>query len=324
LLFIAWLLSFLGHQAEFFSLNGWFDVEAYREVQRTQNLAPAPIGWSLLYLAGENAQTFQMMYWGSLAVLTLFTLGIATRITGILTWVIVVSFLANPATSYEGDYLLGILAFYMMIGHLLVGQWNGNLTIAERILGSRYDFVFASWLFPHTDRPVSYGANLLMRLLQIHFAIIIVTSALHKLQIAEWWAGVALWYPLHPTFKTTLESLRAEAPNRGSTLFVLSALQYGVLAWQLCFPAFAWRGGWWRGVLVGGAALGWAGTFFVFRLPLFGPFVMLGALSFLRPDEWAWALARLRSLWSSAAISKTAPEPKKVAVAAGKDTNIKK
>jgi hypothetical protein len=326
LVFCFWLLSFLGHQQEFFSLNGWFDADAYKEVLRQQNLAPAPIGWSILYLAGENAPAFQALYWSSLAVLLLFTLGVATRLTSVLTWIIVVSFLANPATSYEGDYLLGILAFYLMLGHLLVGQWSGNLSLAERIFGARDDFVFARWLFPTSavERPASHGAQLMMRLLQIHFAIVILTSALHKLQIADWWAGVALWYPLHPTFSTTLESLRREAPNAGFTLFYLSLAQYVVLAWQLAFPLFAWRAGWWRILLLGGAAIGWLGTFFLFKLPLFGPFVMLGCLSFLRPEEWAWGLDCLRSLWSSAALAKSGSEPKKVALAASKDAKIKK
>ena len=238
---------------------------------------------------------------------------------------VVVSFLANPATLYDGDYLLVVLAFYLMIGHLLVGQWNGNLSLTERIVGSRHDFLFARWLFPSTEpRPLSYGANFMMRLFQIHFALIIVTSALHKLQMSDWWTGIALWYPLHPTFKTSLESLQREAPNASFTLFYLSLAQYLVLAWQLAFPAFAWRTGWWRGLLLGGAVIGWLGAFFLFRLPLFGPFVFLGCLSFLRPEEWAWALDRLRlgriedSMQQDAGI-----ESKKTTVAVTKES-IKK
>jgi hypothetical protein len=329
LLFFVWLASFLGHQVELFSMNGWMDLRAIGEVRRlTQDAeqrgepSPAPpIGWSILFWAGDNVQAFQAIYFGSLAVFALFALGVATRITAPLTWVIVVSFLANPAISYEGDYLLGILAFYLMIGHLIVGQWSGNLSPLERLLGSRNDFVFAAWLFSgqRGEQPPSHGANLMMRLVQIHFTIILLASALHKLQIAEWWGGVALWYPLHPTFKTTLEGLKTEAPNAQSTLFFLSLIQYGVLAWQLGFPCYAWRSGWWRGVLLGGAAIGWAATFFLYQLPTFGPFVMLCCLSFLRPEEWSWALDRAKSLVSNAAVSKKSAEPKKVAV-----TNIKK
>jgi hypothetical protein len=341
LLFFGWLMSFVGHQVELFSLNGWLDTETLRELRRQQDLAPVPIGWSMLYLAGENIALFQAMYWGSLAVLALFTLGIATRLTGVLAWVIVVSFLANPATSYEGDYLLGILAFYLMIGHLLVGQWQGKLSIAERILGARGDFVFARWLFPQGGMPTpagesgpmregvgmarqSSGANFMMRLLQVHFAIIIVTSALHKLQIADWWSGVALWYPLHPTLKTTAESLQRERPGLEFTLFYLSLAQYLVLAWQLALPVFAWRSGkWWRGLLLGGAALGWLGSFFLFQLPLLGPFVFLGSLSFLRPEEWEWLRERFGSISGSASAAETPVKAKKEPVVLGKSVTKK-
>jgi hypothetical protein len=376
LLFFAWLASFLGHQVEIFSLNGWLDSDAFKEMRRQGDLAPVPIGWSMLYLAEDSIPLFQAMYFGSLAVFVLFALGVATRITGVLTWVIVVSFFANPVTSYEGDYLLGILAFYLMIGHLLkglgpvrigylmiasfaamllalattllVGTWfaafgigglfvlviaillaiplDDHLSIAERFLGSRHDFLLARWLFPQTARecPQSCSANLMMRMLQIHFVIIIMVSALHKLQIADWWAGVALWYPLHPTFKTTAESLQRESANADFTLFYLSAAQYLVLAWQLGLPIFAWRTGTaWRSLLLGGAAVSWLGAFFLFQLPLFGPFVVLGCLSFLRPEEWAWIMTAVRSRFGGIEKRKVEPEAKKVAVVAGKD-NIKK
>jgi hypothetical protein len=319
LLFLAWLLSFVGHQAEFFSLSGFMDLAAIREARRQTEPLPAPIGWSILYAVGDNPQAFQGVYIGSLCVLALFTLGVATRITAPLTWIIVVSFLANPATSYESDYLLAILAFYMMIGHLFVGQWSGNLSPLERILGLRGDFVFAACLWPDKGggeaKCLSHGANLALRLLQIHFAIIIVVSGLHKLQIPEWWGGVALWYPLHPTFKTTLESLRAEVPHYATLLFFLSILGYIVLAWQLAFPVFAWRGGRWRIVLLGGALIGWAAMDFLFQLPLVGPFVMICCLSYLRPEEWAWLFGRVKALMTSTAPK--AAEPKKVAASSG-------
>ena len=317
LLFCGWLLSFLGHQGEFFSLSGWFDAKAFDQVLREPTLAPAPIGWSVLYWAGENEGIVHVLYWLSLVVLGLFTLGIATRITGLLSWVAVVSFLANPATSFEGDYLLAILAFYMMIGHLLVGQWNGNLSIVERIVGSRDDFVLAGWLFPRSgsERPASYAANFVMRLLQIHFAIITVASALHHLQIADWWAGVALWYPLHPPFQTTAESLQPELMSPNATLFYLSVLNYVGLAWLLCFPLFAWRSSWYgRGLLLGGGVIYWLSMFFLWKLPLFGPFVFIGCLSYLTAGEWAWIKNLAQSWLGSSTPKKATIESKKLAL----------
>ncbi len=325
-LFCAWLLSFMGHERAFFSLDGWFDKEAYQEAQR-QTVPMAPLGWSILYLADANTahSTFLGLYWSSIAVLVLFTLGVATRITSVLTWVVVVSFLGNPAISYEADYLLAILAFYLMFAYLLVGHWNGGLTIWEQVLGSPRDLLFGSALFGASarERPLSYAANGVMRLVQLHFAIIIVTSGLHKLQMGDWWAGVALWYPLHPPFLTTAESLQREAGSAIPTLFVLSLIQYAALAWQIGFPLFAWRTGWWRGILLGGALLGWLGVFFIYKMPLFGPFVMLCSLSYLTPNEWARLGSFGRQAASAVPSSKTSAEPKKSIVLAGNE-NIKK
>ncbi len=304
LLFCCWLLSFLGHQDGFFSFRGWVDLPSFQEARRQENVGNlAPVGWSFLYLAGESRTAFQIMYWGSVAILAAFALGIATRLTGILTWIIVVSFLANPVTSYEGDYLVAILAFHMMIGHLFLGQWNGNLTLAERFLGSRRDFVFCRWVFEPVrgERPPSYAANWSLRLIQFHVAIIVVTSGLHKLQIDDWWSGAALWYPLHAPFATTIESIEREKPMAPLVLFVLSALQYAVLGWQIGFPAFAWRQGTWsRILLIGGAVIGWAGAGLLFKLPLFGPFYFIGCLSFLSADEWIWLKERVRSVFHRA------------------------
>ena len=68
-------------------------------------------------MLGNNRTLINAFYYSSLGVLALFTLGIATRLTAPLTWVVVCSFLSNPATLYEGDFLLVILAFYLMVGY---------------------------------------------------------------------------------------------------------------------------------------------------------------------------------------------------------------
>jgi hypothetical protein len=278
---LAWMLSFLGHQEAYLSLNGLVDRAAYVQASQMEVPPPVPIGWSIFYLAGSNRAIFDALYWTAIVVTLLFTLGLGTRITGILTWVAVVSFLANPATSYDADFLLGILAFYLMIGYLLIGAWNGRLTPLEYVLGPYDAFVFAAKRTTH-----SYAANVTLRLIQVHFAIIVVTSGLHKLQIGDWWSGAALWYPLHPPLQTTLETINRERGTAGLYLGLLSFVQYLVLAWQIGFPMFAWRGGWWRVVLVGGALLGWAGSALIFGMPWFGPFYVVCSLTYLRAEEW--------------------------------------
>src|SRR5262249_43634809 len=122
LLFLLWLLPFAGQHEAYFGLGGWFDREAYLEVSRLpekqRTLAPTA-SWSILYAAGDNATLLTLMYWLSVAVLVLFTLGVAPPVTAALSWVIVASYTANPAISYDADVFLIVLAFYLMVGYVL-------------------------------------------------------------------------------------------------------------------------------------------------------------------------------------------------------------
>jgi hypothetical protein len=297
LLFLAFLLPFAGHVDAFFGQQGWLDL--IRPIQQLpeqlrpdrsvllQQL-PVPIGWSALYLAGDSSVMLHTLYWLSVGVLVLFTLGIATRVTSVLTWVVIASFIANPLINYGADALLVILAFYLMIGYVFYGQWCQPLSLWERVLGPRQAWLFDPWRNRSSSPEVmSYAANLAIRLIQLHFALVVVVTGLHKLQFADWWAGVAFWYPLHPPFASNVDDLRKLAPDATSYLALLSASQYAMLAWQLGFPLFAWRPQWWwRTVLLGGAALGWIGSVFLYGLPLFGPFFFIACLAFLTPAEW--------------------------------------
>jgi hypothetical protein len=321
LLFLSWLLPLAGQQQAFFGLTGFFDRGAYLDTSTLQTKMEAgevpqgpmpPIGWSLVYLFGSNTTLLNVFYWASIVVLTLFTLGLWTRLTGVLTWVVVVSFVANPATHYDADFLLVLLAFYLMVGYLFLGQWSRPLTLAERILGPHDTFLFRSvGKSKGTARPLSdsgytaspglsttlggkpadvgpassYAANVVMRLIQVQFAIIVLTSALHKLQFGYWWGGVALFHPLHPPLETSPARIQAEKAYAQTYLFTISLVEYLILAWQIGFPFFAWRRGW-RVVLLGGAVIGWLGSFFLFRQPLFGPIFFVGCLSYLTVEEW--------------------------------------
>lgn len=288
LLLFFWLLPMAGRQNEFFGLQGWFDRQAFKEAKALPaDQGLEPISWSLLYAVGGNPNLVSAFYYTSLGIVALFTLGIATRITAPLTWLVLGSFLCNPAISYEAEYLLMLLLFYLMIGYGLMGLWNGPGTLKYYLLGSCAGQAWKLW--PHETtadevRP-SVAANLALRLIQVNFAIVIFISALHKLQFGEWWMGMALWFPLHPPMTTTVNQLRTEALNRETYFVLLSLASYLMLAWQLAFPFIAWRRSL-RAVLVGGALIGWIGSIAIYRIPLFGPIVLIASLSYITAAEW--------------------------------------
>jgi hypothetical protein len=112
-----------------------------------------------------------------------------------------------------------------------------------------------------------------------------VASGLHKLQMGDWWEGVAFWYPLYPPFETSEDQFLRHATDATSYLTMLSLAGYTTLAWQLGFPFFAWRPRW-RPLLLGGAAIAWLGNAFLYRLPLFGPGMFICSVSYLSAREW--------------------------------------
>jgi hypothetical protein len=281
LLFLAWLLPFAGYQESLFGLGGWFDRRAYAEASRLPFGALPPPSWSILYLCGDDPVRLGVTYWSAIGVLVLFTLGVWPRLTAVLAWVVVASFTANPVLSYDADLLLLVFAFYLMLGYAFSGWRRPGLSPRSRLLGP-----LAVWPLRRTGGPVeSTGANVALRLLQVHFALIVVMSGLHKLQFGDWWAGVAFWYALYPPLEATAKSVRSQAPHAVPFLTVLSLGAYAILVWQIGFPLFAWRRRW-RILLLGGAALGWVGLAFLFRLPLLGPALLVGCLGYLTAAEW--------------------------------------
>lgn len=295
LLLIFWLITLAGNQTSFFGLAGWVDRDAAARLR-----ADFQTGWSVLNLLGSNSAWVSTMYWMAILVFLIFALGFWTRVTSVLTWLMVVSFTAYPVTRLDAEPLLVIVAFYLMVGYVLLGQWNQQVPWRERILASN-----RNWLFGREEQATSIAANLAIRLLQVHFAIVVVISGLHKLQSGDWWSGVAFWYPLHPPFETTIESLSAESGHANQQLFFLSLIQYVFLAWELGFPLFAWRRSW-RPVLLGGTVIGWIGCLAIYKQPLFGPIYCICALSYLTPAEWqsiSDKIKLVRSWFSGQAMS---------------------
>jgi hypothetical protein len=281
LLFLAWLLPFAGQHEALFGLGGWFDRRAFAEASRLPFGPFPPPGWSLLYLCGDDPVRLGAAYWSAVGVLALFMLGVLPRVTAILTWLVVASFTANPAIAYDVDLLLLVFAFYLMLGYALTGWRTPGLSWRSRLIGP-----WAVWPLCRSSEPTeSAGANLAVRLLQVHFAVIVVVGGLHKLQFGDWWAGVGFWYALYPPLEATAKSVRSQAPHAVPFLTVLSLGAYLTLAWQIAFPLFAWRRRW-RMVLLGGAAIGWMGFVFLFRLPLLGPALVVGCLGYLTATEW--------------------------------------
>src|SRR5262249_21608981 len=158
---------------------------------------------------------------------------------------------------YDADALLLFFTFYLMIGYVFFGQRQLNMSLLGRLLGTRDSWLLGGFARRSEEPHQSVAANLAVRLLQVNFAIVMLTTGLHKLQFSEWWSGLAFWFSNYPPFVTSIDTAREHLAYREVYLTLLSLGAYAVLFWQVGFLLFAWRRYWaWRVVLVGGGVLG--------------------------------------------------------------------
>jgi hypothetical protein len=288
LIALLWLLPLAGQIEAFFGLQGWYDTAA---IQQAAELPSQPVGaasWSPIYLVADNPPALHAFYWSGIVVIVLFALGFMTRLTGVLSWMVVISFTTNPLLESDADVFLRMLAFYLMLGYLFAGLLRNDRPVLTRLLAP-----FDHWLLTRErdQAQTSSAATFAVRLLQIHFAFALVMLALLKLQLAEWWGGVTYWYPLTRPSEINLDTLQAWTTRPNLYLSLLSLAAYGVLAWQLAFPFFAWRRGQARGVLLLGGVIGCIGLITLYHQPLMGPLFLVLCLAYVSSEEWQRLLA---------------------------------
>lgn len=142
---------------------------------------------------------------GVLIVLLMFTLGLFTRITSVLTWLATVSYLhRDPQILFGQDTMMNILLIYLMVAN------SGAALSLDRVI-ARYratrasfarcggiDATCAAFL---AAPPPSVSSGFAQRLLQVHFCFIYMAAGLSKLKGASWWSADAMWMTLvNPEF----------------------------------------------------------------------------------------------------------------------------
>jgi hypothetical protein len=181
----------------------------------------------------------------------LFTIGLATRITAVITWAGALCYIQrSPPTLFGVDTMMTILLLYLMIGP------SGAALSVDRCLKRWWARSFGREPLDRAGRPSasafsppapSVSANFALRLLQIHVCIIYLAAGLSKLQGAAWWNGTAVWgtlanFEFAPMqYDLYTNSLRALARNRPLVEFFITGAGLFTLAFEISYPFLIWR-----------------------------------------------------------------------------------
>lgn len=184
--------------------------------------------------------TMMAAHIGVIAFMVLFTAGLFTRVTSVITWLAALSYIHRSQQVLFGmDTMMSILLFYLMIGNCGAALSLDRLFQKRRAIKASLarcgTIDEQTKAFLAAPAP-SVTAGLAIRLIQVHFCFIYLASGLSKLKGAAWWNGVAIWEVMvNPEF-TLLRYKPYEWTMR--TIASVKPLYYAFLAFSTWFTLF--------------------------------------------------------------------------------------
>jgi predicted DCC family thiol-disulfide oxidoreductase YuxK len=236
-----WSLWVFGLDLEdYFGSNGWAEPATIRLGQRS-------LAWSFWFLVPDSALRFVWLL--CLAILVAYTLGLFSRWTAVLTWIIVVSTVRRvPIALFGFDQVLSPLALYLAVTGAsgqsvsldrFIRRWREARTIAQLPTGSSQPKATTTgWRIAPSDTavpPATTSANLALRLIQLHLVVIYGMAGLAKLQGASWWTGTALWGTMSAGEFVVWDFTRIAGLPR-----LINFLTHASLALELLYPVLIW------------------------------------------------------------------------------------
>jgi hypothetical protein len=260
----------------FIGPNAWIDAEALAAIRGDDGPAGAWWGWSVYVLASQP-WAVRLAYSLFLAGIVAFTLGWRTRTASVIVWAGHLSFVHRAFLTWSGmDSILAMLTFY-----LTLAPSGAALSLDQR---RRRTLPTPSW-----------DANVGVRLIQVHMAVVYLCAGLAKLQGARWWDGTAVWSVMtmqeFAPFDVTWLGRFGDVPcllisNVGVLLTLAFEIGFIFLIWN---PAL-------RPMLLATAVVLHAGIGLLMGMSAFGAAMLAGCLAFVEPAAVKAAIDRLRRM----------------------------
>jgi hypothetical protein len=227
----------------------------------------------------------------AIALAICFTLGLLTRITGLLTLVAMLAYVHR--VPQIAGHLEPVLSFLLL--YLCIAPSGACLSIDSRLFGAAGNGPLR--LLIGRCEP-SRTANLGLRLIQIHLAMFYAMMGLTKLYGDAWWDGEAIWLLMAQTESRPLDLTGLRRAGQFGE-YVLNFWTHAFVYFELAFPVLIWtRVG--RPLLLGLSVVIWLSLIVVTGQLLFGLLMLAAGVAFIRAPIDA-------ALASSSAARRAAP-----------------
>jgi len=201
---------------DFFSSTAWLSPALVRRLHENQYV------YSFWYLVPDG--WIWVAYALSMVVFALFTVGLFTRVTSILSFAAAVSY-ANrvPPALFGLDQINIMLNLYLAIGP------SGAAFSVDRWLAQRRSGI-------SVPAAPSSAANLAIRLIQVHMCVIYFFAGISKLQGPSWWDGEAMWRAF-----ANLEYQSLDMTWLAAHPWLVNAMSHLSVMWEISFCVLIWH-----------------------------------------------------------------------------------
>ncbi len=249
------LMAFLGP-------HSWITSDVVRQVHTLrENYA-----WSYLWYF-ESPAVLWTLHIMALVVFAMFTLGLFSRITAVLAYLITVAYCYRLDGALFGlDQINAMLAMYVMLG-----PCGGAYSIDRLIARWR-----AGGDLPPPQESVS--ANVAVRLIQLHMCIIYLFGGLAKMRGGSWWDGSAMWLSI-----ANLEYQSWDMTWMAHYQLLIALLTHVTVFWEAFYCVLVWPRVT-RPIVIFLAVCVHSGIALFLGMKTFGLVMLIGNLAFISPQ----------------------------------------
>lgn len=241
LVLVYWLATYTPDLADFFGPEGLAPQSTLGRLeeparnnrltvipQQVRESLPRPHRWSYLNLL-TTPKSLMLGHAAALAIAALFAAGVFTRMTSVLAWLVLLSYVhRGPVFTNQVEPILAFVLFYLCFGP------SGNAWSVDRWWANKRRKSMAV----HDDEPPekSVAANVSLRLIQVHLALIYALMAIGKLSSPAWWQGLGVGFLIARS-----DSRLVDFTSLHAYPYVLAIWTYMIVLWQMAFPIFVWH-----------------------------------------------------------------------------------
>lgn len=213
----------------------------------------------------ESPPLLWTLHLAALVVFAMLTVGLFTRVTSILAFVITLSYCHRlTGTLFGLDQINAFVATYLMLGA------SGAAYSVDRWLARRRGG-------EESVQP-AIGTNIAIRLLQVHMCVIYLFGGIGKMRGELWWDGSALWFAF-----ANLEYQSLDMTWLVHYPWLLALLTHITVFWETFYCFLVWPR-LTRPICLAFALLVHAGIAVCLGMKTFGLAMLIGNLAFISPQ----------------------------------------